>query len=203
VLQNKRVATKKPSLSIYELKITLLGIDPPIWRRVQTPDAMLLCCLHDVLQAVLGWTDSHLHQFQRGETVWGVPELYEDDDIEVADESQTSVNRVLKAQGESLVYEYDFGDDWKHEILLEKIISCEVALVRPVCLAGERSCPPEDVGGFRGYKEFLDVIFDPGNEEFEHYRAWAGDSFQPEHFDLKAVNETLARMRWPKRHRRS
>ena len=97
---------------------------------------------------------------------------------------------------------YDYGDDWAHELLLEAILMPEPAVTYPRCLAGERRCPPEDVGGPSGYQEFLEVIFQPGHEEFEHFREWAGNPVHAEEFDLKAVNEILERMRWPVRHRR-
>lgn len=166
------------------------------------PSTILLCCLHDALQAVLGWTDSHLHQFEKDRKIWGVPDWYEDEEIKITKESTTALNRVLKTESDSLVYQYDFGDNWLHEVVLEKIVPCDSAMVRPVCLGGERSVPPEDVGGVSGYSEFLEVIFEPGHEEFDHYRAWA-EGFYAEHFDLAKVNETLNRMLWPRRHRRS
>jgi hypothetical protein len=163
---------------------------------------MLLCCLHDALQAAFGWTDSHLHRFEKDGTIWSQPDFYEDPDpIDVVDESTTPVGRVLKTEGDSLIYRYDFGDDWQHRIVLEKISAAESVPV--LCLGGERSCPPEDVGGVPGYEEFLKVIFDPQHAEFDHYRRWAGERFGPESFDLAEINETLTRMRWPKRHRRS
>lgn len=87
----------------YELKVTLLGIQPPIWRRLRVPSTMLLCCLHDALQAAFGWTDSHLHQFEKDGKFWSVSEWYEDDDIEVVDESRAPLRRVLKTEGESLL----------------------------------------------------------------------------------------------------
>jgi hypothetical protein len=196
------VSVPKAPVVAYELKATIIGIEPPIWRRLQAPGTMPLCYLHDALQAVFGWTDSHLHQFEKDGKVWSVPEWYEDaDDIEVVDEGTTPLSRVLKTEGESMIYEYDFGDDWKHEIVLERILVADSVPV--LCLGGERSSPPEDVGGVHGYEEFLDAIFDPDHEEFEHYRQWAGDGFGPERFDLQKVNDTLNRMRWPKRHRRS
>jgi len=184
----------------YELKVTLIGIDPPIWRRLQVPNTMLLCCLHDAVQAAFGWTDSHLHHFEKDGRAWSDPEWFEDGDIDVVDESRVPVSRVLKAEGDSLLYEYDFGDRWRHNVVLERTLVADSVPV--LCLGGDRHCPPEDVGGVRGYNEFLEVIFDPEHEEFEHYRKWA-DGFSPEHFDLAKVNETLTRMRWPKRHRRS
>ena len=190
---------KKAPLSVHQLKITLTGIDPPVWRRIQVPSTMPLCCLHDAIQAVFGWTDSHLHQFEKDGTFWGLPELYEEDDIDVIDESEVPVARVLKTEGDSLVYMYDFGDDWRHEVVLEKIIPVE-APSEPVCVDGKRKCPPEDVGGTRGYLEFLEVIFDLGNEESDHCREWDGGTFHAEEFNLAAVNEILERMRWPVRH---
>ena len=193
---------KKEEPSVYQLKITLLGIEPPIWRRIQVPNTLLLCCLHDALQAVLGWTDSHLHQFVKDDTYWSDPEWYEDyDDIDVIDESRVRVGRVLKAEGESVRYDYDFGDNWQHEVILEKILPAPAVRPRPVCRGGKRHRPPEDVGGTSGYEEFLEVIFDPTHEEYERYLTWAGGSFQPEEFDQRAVNEVLSRMSWPARHR--
>jgi hypothetical protein len=181
----------------YRLKVTLIDIEPPIWRRIQVPATILLCCLHDALQAVLGWNESHLHSFEKDGKHWGVPE-YDD----LIDESTVQLAKLLKAEGESMTYVYDFGDNWRHEIVLEKIIPANDLLKIPVCLNGARRCPPEDVGGVSGYEEFLEVIFDPTHEEYEHLVGWAGGPFEPEAFDLKRVNETLSRMRWPVRHRR-
>src|SRR5690242_3037543 len=114
------VPTPKANPAIYELKITLLGIDPPIWRRIQVPSTMLLCCLHDALQAVMGWTDSHLHQFEKDGKYWGDPKNREfEDDIEINDEGQAPLGKVLSAEGDSMVYLYDFGDHWQHKIILE------------------------------------------------------------------------------------
>ena len=100
-----------------------------------------------------------------------------------------------------MVYVYDFGDDWRHQVGLEKILPLEGAK-KPVCLAGERRCPPEDVGGPFGYEEFLEAIFEPGHEEFAHFRGWAGGKFHAEEFRLKAVNNLLGRMLWPVKHGR-
>ena len=150
----------------------------------------------------MGWTDSHLHQFEKDGKYWGDPTNREfEDDIEIIDESKVSVGKVLLAEGDSMVYVYDFGDDWRHQVVLEKILPSEGA-TKPVCLAGERRCPPEDVGGPFGYEEFLEAIFQPGHEEFAHFRGWAGGKFHAEEFRLKAVNKLLGRMPWPVRHRR-
>jgi hypothetical protein len=192
------VSVPKVPVVAYELKTTIVGIQKPIWRRLQIPSTMPLCCLHDALQAAFGWADSHLHQFQKDGKVWSVPDRYDDGDA--LDEGRTPVSRVLKAAGDSMLYEYDFDDRWRHEIILERILVADSVPV--LCVGGERCCPPEDVGGIRGYEEFLGVIFEPNHEEFDYYRQWVGDNFWPERFNLQEVNERLGRMRWPKRHRR-
>ena len=190
--------TPKPRPYIYQLKITLLEIDPPIWRRIQVPSTIPLCCLHDAFQAVFGWTDSHL----KDGLYWGVPDNDGfEGDVEVIDERRVPVAKVLLAEGDSMVYVYDFGDNWRHQVVLEKLLPAD-APTKPVCLGGERRCPPEDVGGPSGYQEFLKVIFEPGHEEFSHFRGWGGGKFHAEEFDLKAVNTILERMRWPVRHGR-
>src|SRR5580658_2031516 len=115
-----------------------------------------------------------------------------------------AIGAVLSTPGDSMLYVYDYGDNWRHSVELEKILPAS-EVVRPVCLAGERHCPPEDVGGVPGYAEFLEVIFEPGHEEYEHYVRWAGGPsplnrsvgrFQPEEFNIMAVNDALSRMRW-------
>ena len=193
--------TAKPRPSIYQLNITLTGIEPAIWRRIQVPSTIPLCCLHEALQAVFGWTDSHLHQFEKDGKYWGVPDDDGfEDDIEIINESRVPVGKLLLDEGDSMIYLYDLGDKWRHHVLLEKIVPSD-ASTKPVCLGGERRRPPEDVGGPSGYEEFLDVIFQPGHDEFAHFRGWAGGKFHAEEFDLKAVNDILSRMRWPVRHR--
>jgi len=201
----------KTQLCVYELRITLQEIRPPIWRLVQVPDSLRLSRLHDALQTVIGWTDSHLHRFEKDGKHWGVPEPDGDDDIEIVDESRTTIGAVLTTPGDSMLYVYDFGDNWRHNVELEKILPAS-GLVRPICLAGERHCPPEDVGGVSGYEDFLEVIFEPGHEEHEHYVRWAGGPsplnrsvgrFQPEEFNVMAANDALSRMRWPSASKRN
>ena len=167
--------TQKPKtqLYVYELRITLQEIRPPIWRLVQVPDTLRLSRLHDMLQTVIGWTDSHLDRFEKDGKHWGVPERDGDDSIEIIDESRTMIGDVLTTPGDSMLYVYDFGDNWRHNVELEKILPAS-GVGRPVCIAGERHCPPEDVGSVPGYAEFLEVIFEPGHEEYEHYVRWAG-----------------------------
>ena len=194
--------SKKAPPPIYRLKITLIGIDPPIWRHIQVPSTILLCCLHDALQPVMGWTGSHLHQFEKDGNYWGVQEHDEFSELDLIDERQTQLGNVLEKEGDALIYVYDFGDNWRHEVVLENVIPVNHVVKTPICFGGERRCPPENVGGVRGYGEFLEVISDPTHEEYEHLAGWAGGPFHPEDFDVKAVTETFARMRWRFRHRR-
>lgn len=149
----------------------------------------------------MGWTNSHLHQFEKDEKSWGVPAWDDMAEFDWPDESKTPLGSVLLSDGESLRYQYDFGDDWQHQVLLEKILPAGGKPSVPVCLGGERRCPPEDVGGVYGYQEFLEAILDPSHEDYERYRRWAGGHFLDE-FDVAAVNKQLSATRWPVKHRR-
>lgn len=171
---------------IYQIKITLRDSKPPIWRRVELPAAITLSQLHQVIQAAMGWYDSHLHQFVVGEDYYGVPDP--EDFREVRDERRVKFNQILTEPKQKLVYEYDFGDNWQHIVLLEKIVSPEPGVTYPRCTAGKRACPPEDVGGVWGYDSFLEAIRDPANPEHEEMLDWVGGEFDPEEFDLDEVN---------------
>jgi hypothetical protein len=195
-------AKKSAASAAYQLKITLQEIRPAIWRCFQVPSSIRLRRLHDVLQIVMGWTDSHLHQFEKDGKHYGVPGDGMFGNLEILDQTQVTLGQLLKREGDALVYVYDFGDDWHHDLVLEKILPGEGAAARPVCLAGERHCPLEDVGGVAGYEEFLEALFDPKHEEHDQCVGWAGGRFQPEEFEITAVNEVLSRLRWPARHRR-
>jgi hypothetical protein len=188
-----------PKPSIYQLKITLVGIQPPIWRRIMVPSTMRLCRLHDAIQEVFGWTDTHLHHFEKHGEYWGVPD--DEDFEELSDESKVPLRKVLLGDGDSMTYTYDFGDNWRHKVLLEKMHPAG-EISRPMCVDGRRRRPPEDVGGPSGYAEFLQVTFEPENKESERYGEWAGGRFHAEEFNLKAVDKVLERMRWPVKHRR-
>jgi hypothetical protein len=148
--------------------------------------------LHDIIQVAMGWTDSHLHQFIVGEACFGPIAPYYDD-LSMSDETEFKLSRITRDEGTVFIYEYDFGDSWHHELLVEGIAPPGEAKY-PVCLAGERACPPEDVGGAWGYEGFLEAIRDPDHSEHEDYLDWIGGKFDAEAFDLKAVNAALRRM---------
>ncbi len=150
--------------------------------------------LHQILQEVMGWRDYHLHQFWVGDRCYGVPELDEYDERD--DEFYARLYQVAPAEGSSFTYEYDFGDDWRHEILLERIFPWRETDRRPVCLGGEMATPPEDCGGTFGYQGMLQSIQDPEDPEHDEWLTWLGGSFDPERFDLDEVNRRLKRLRY-------
>jgi len=180
---------------IYQIKITLQGCKPPIWRRIKVRGDTPLNKLHDIIQIVMGWTNSHLHQFIVGEAYFGVPDLYYDDDLPMSDETRFKLSRITTNEGSAFTYEYDFGDSWQHELLVEEIMPPGEGVKYPVCVAGERACPPEDVGSIWGYEEFLEAIQDPDHPEHKDYLEWIGGEFDPEAFDLEGVNTALRRLR--------
>lgn len=189
--------TKRPNNadSIYQLKITLQDIRPPIWRRVLVPGNMSLGTLHEIIQTAMGWTNSHLHQFTISNKHYSDPDP--DWEMEHArDQWKTRLGNVAPATKGSFIYEYDFGDGWEHKILVEKITDADDRFPgHPICLAGARACPPEDCGGPWGYADFLAAIRDPEHEEHESLLDWIGGSFNPELFDLVEVNELLRQFR--------
>ena len=175
---------------IYQLKVTLKGSKPPIWRRVEVFDQITLFSLHKVLQVVMGWTDSHLHQFVIGDKYYGLP----DPGFDIVNEKRFKLSQLPLGEKSKFIYEYDFGDSWEHEILIEKILPEAEGKKAPVCLKGKRACPPEDIGGIWGYAEFLEVIHDLKHPEHEGMLEWVGGQFDSEAFDLAEVNERLKRI---------
>lgn len=165
---------------IYQIKVQLKGIRPPIWRRLLVADVAPLDELHHTLQIAMGWTNAHLHQFVSGRLRYGMvdPEFEMDWDRHLLDESDFKVKDVLKSEGDSIDYEYDFGDGWFHQIILEKVLPFSPAQPVPFCLKGKRACPPEDVGGVYGYRDFLDKWQDEKHPEYDEVREWAGDCFR-------------------------
>ena len=144
----------------------------------------------------MGWTDSHLHQFSAGGIDYGEPDPdYAAWGMPVKSERRARLNQIAPLEKARFVYQYDFGDSWDHEILVEKILPPEPEVRYPRCLTGKRACPPEDVGGIWGYEGFLDAIRDLQHPEHEEYLEWAGGEFDPEAFDLGVVNAELQRLR--------
>jgi len=183
----------------YQLKVTLKDVRPPIWRRILVPSDMTLARLHDVIQIAMGWTDSHLHMFVAGHTQYGVPDP--DDHLPVWSDRRTRLFEVLEEPKDRIRYDYDFGDGWEHDVVLEKVLPAEAAAAKPVCTAGKRACPPEDCGGIYGYVELLETLSDPKHPDHDEMLEWAGGFLDPEEFDLDAVNQALASIRFRRRRR--
>jgi hypothetical protein len=171
---------------LYRLKVTLRGLRPPIWRRFVVPADIPLKRLHDALQAVMGWTNSHLHQFKAGGVIYGTsdPEF----GVRRMSESRTALYQVLRQPKDRMMYEYDFGDGWEHDVVLEAVLLAEAGGVYPRVEAGKRACPPEDVGGVPGYLSFLEALRDPDHPERRELLDWIGGSFDPEEFTVRQAN---------------
>lgn len=182
------------SNQIYQIKVTLDGTHPPIWRRIQVPGNTTLLKLHDILQIVMGWEDCHLHMFKIDGFIYGDPADDEYGDRGTIDEAYTRLSQVIHRESQRLSYEYDFGDSWDHTLLVEKILPLQEGVRNSLCLKGKRACPPEDVGGVWGYENFLEAIRNSNHRGHEEYLAWVGGEFDPEVFDLEKVNTRLRRM---------
>lgn len=188
--------TQQP-VEIYELEITLLEIKPRIWRRLAVPNNCSLMVLHGVIQRAMGWKDCHLHKFNIGDWTYASRDSDSDDldDREIRDEQRTCLCDVFGGEGFRFRYRYDMGDNWQHEIEVVNVGLPEQDAHYPSCLAGERACPPEDVGGIWGYADMLEAIADPRHEEHKQYAEWLGESFDSEAFDLNEVNRMLRGLR--------
>lgn len=191
---------EKPSTGaadrIWQLKVTLTDSKPPIWRRIQVPGSISLYKLHQIIQAIMPWQGYHLYEFQVGELRYGDPDpedaFYERN---VKSARRIKLSQVLPEPKAKLSYVYDFGDNWDHSVVVEKILPPEPGVTYLICLKGVRAAPPEDVGGVWGYEDFLAAVRDPTHEEHEHMLEWAGGEWDPERFDLARVNAALRQMR--------
>jgi hypothetical protein len=178
---------------IYQIKVTLLGTKPPIWRRLLTPADLTLQQLHDVLQAAMEWEDSHLHEFSIGGEQFGTPDpMAQFMGRPVRSERKVRLFDVLGHVGAKAVYTYDFGDSWEHSIVVEKVLPDQPGLAIPVCIAGKHHAPPEDCGGIPGFYNLLDAIGDPDHEQHQELREWLGGNFDPQAFSIEEINEKLA-----------
>jgi hypothetical protein len=184
----------KPTDTLYQFKVTLLGSKPAIWRRIQVKDCTL-DKLHEHIQTAMGWTNSHLHQFEINGDRYGDPELLDDGfgDFEGVDSTTTNLSQILPKTSKrfSFKYEYDFGDGWEHEVLFEGSPPVDPKAKYPLCLEGERACPPEDCGGVWGYGDFLKAISNPKHEEHESMLEWIGGRFDPVEFDPKKATREM------------
>jgi hypothetical protein len=193
--ESEGIGSIPASERLYQFKITLLESQPPIWRRIQVRNGTL-DKLHLQIQTAMGWTNSHLHQFEIDGERHGDPELIDDgfEDFECVDSTIRKISEIVPKDGKrfQFTYEYDFGDCWKHDVLFEGCLKAEKGGRYPLCVEGERACPPEDVGGIGGYEEFLEALADPKHEQHDDFVEWAGE-FDPEMFDVEKTTKAMRR----------
>ena len=182
------------SQTVFQLKITLVGFKPLIWRRIQVENCTL-DKLHEHIQTAMGWTNSHLHHFHLGKQLYGDPDLMQENFEELGYKASTAtkLSEIVPKSGKrfSFCYEYDFGDSWEHEIVVEKIVDPAPGERYPACVEGQRACPPEDCGGVWGYADLLEAIGNPQHESHDELQEWLGGSFDPEAFDPTAMTKHM------------
>lgn len=181
--------------TLYRLKVTLDGIDPPIWRVLETPDCHLYC-LHHLLQAAMGWEDDHLWGFETARGRFGP---HRDAFTQTQPADKITLAGLVQAGQERFGYLYDFGDSWDHVVEMEALTVEDADRLRqPRCVGGARACPPENCGGSWGYQELLDILADPNHPEHAERLEWVGGELDAEKFGLAAVNAALERI-WRRR----
>jgi hypothetical protein len=188
-VMGKQASPAKPATrGPVSLKITLRAIKPPIWRRMLVPRGMTLGDLHIAIQAVMGWQNGHLHAFDVAGEQYGARGSLED----ISDEDRLTLGGLVRLGIGRFRYTYDFGDDWEHDVLIEKIVPKLPGVAAfPACVAGKRNCPPEDCGGPFGYEDLLVVLKDPNHPEHAEQSEWIGEDFDPEAFSVVAADATL------------
>ncbi len=189
----KPKTASKSNAPIYRLKITLCGIRPPIWRRVEVPADVRLDHLHLMFQAAMGWENSHLHSFSIGGRDFGM--IHDDFDTALENEAKFRLQQLIPNEQAKFEYVYDFGDNWEHDVVVEKIGPLEPGVKYPRCIDGARACPPEDVGSIWGYENFLQALRDPKHEEHEHFVEWIGGKFDAEAFDVAKTDARLKKFK--------
>lgn len=193
----KQITPAEPIIApICQLKVTLLGTRPPIWRRLLVPADSTLAYLHNVLQAAFGWQNSHLHEFRVGRVRYGSPDPMEFSfgGPSTISEKRTLVGEVLGWARAKAVYTYDFGDSWDHSITVEKILPPDPTQNYPLCTAGELNGPPEDCGGVPGFYNFLEAIGDPKHPDHKDMSEWF-PGFDPLDFSVDEINQRFPRRR--------
>jgi hypothetical protein len=181
---------------LYQLKITLKYSRPSIWRRIVVPASFKLDRLHQVIQEIMPWTNSHMHQFIVGRVYYGRPDPeFADMGSETLNEKRYTIADLAPGAKKKFIYEYDFGDGWEHEIVVEKVLPADAGFKHVTCLAGKNACPPDDCGGIPGYYNMLEIIANPKHPDHEHMKEWLGAEWDPARFDLDEANAALKRFK--------
>ncbi len=181
---------------LYQLKITLKWSQPAIWRRVVVRADMKLDRLHEVIQIVMPWMNCHMHQFIVGRAFYGKPDPeFADMSSEILNEKKYTVADLAPAAKKKFIYEYDFGDSWQHEVVVEKVLPPDAGFKHPTCLAGANACPPDDCGGIPGYYGLLETLTNPKHPDHAHMKEWIGGKWDAARFDLEGTNKMLKRLK--------
>ena len=181
---------------VFQLLVELDEVQPRVWRRLWVPDMLTMARLDRIIQAAMGWTNSHLHEFEVNAKRYGIPDDEEVHDTPTLDDRRHKVGAVLGESTSRFRYVYDFGDNWRHTVTIEsRHLPDESFNTWPMCIAGQNACPPEDVGGVGGYAEFLEAMADPSHDEHAAMWRWSGGPFDPHGFDVNAANAALRRLR--------
>lgn len=189
-----RIEEDRRMTLVARLKVTLSDVEPEVLRRFDVPLKIKLNRLHDVIQAAMGWTDTHLYEFRAAGVGWGVPRPEYDDDGPLP-ASKTSLLDVIEDVGTRTIhYIYDFGDNWHHVIKVEKIDDAIPGADYPRLVRAIGACPPEDVGGFTGYADFLEAIANPNHEEHARMLEWHGGKFDPDEAEIGRILDTFERL---------
>jgi hypothetical protein len=189
------LAESTGGVRLFQLKISLKYSRPSIWRRIVVPATFKLDRLHQVIQEIMPWTNSHLHQFVVGRTYYGRPDPDADMGFETLNEKHYTIADIAPGAKKKFIYEYDFGDSWEHEILVEKVLPPDASFKKVICLAGKNACPPDDCGGMGGYYNMLEIIADPKHPDHEHMKEWLGAEWDLARFDLGEANDALNRFK--------
>ena len=176
---------------MFQLRVSLEGVTPELWRRVLVPGGYTLDRVHRVLQYAMGWQDQHLHSFEIAGTLYGEPDPH--DELDLRDELDIRLDAVVGV-GDRFRYTYDYGDWWEHVVSVEAVFPAEPGERYPICLEGERACPPEDVGGVYGYRKLVRAMKDPEHPEHDELRAWLGRPLSPDIFVPELATTLLRRL---------
>lgn len=191
--KNARQKSGSNTSVVYRFKIILEDTDPVIWRRIETQDVTLEE-FHDLIQTAMGWTNSHMHQFEIAEEYYTHPDFImgDFDDFGAVDYSRIRISKLVSQHGSKLRmgYEYDFGDSWQHKVVLEKILEADPGASYPRCTDGARACPPEDIGGVYGFEEYVKAITNKKHKDYTYYLEWSGP-FDPEEFDAAQATQRM------------
>ena len=182
--------------NVYQFKLSMRGITPQIWRRIQVPENYTFLDLHSAIQAAMKWEDYHLHEFEiinpktekieRIGTKSGIFDDFEEESL--VPEIKAKIAKYFTLENKDALYTYDFGDSWEVKVRLEKIIPKTEGLEYPICTGGKRASVPEDSGGIGGYEDMLEIIKDPSHPEYEDTIEWLGEDFDPEYFDPEDIS---------------